>query len=207
MDANNNPNKDKVNNRTFAYREQSIDTLISAPLVATSKANAMMLIGQGRFLIENCFEKKENRYIPIMVNMVLQSGFINQEITEENQFSVSKAELTFQVPLVCLLPLNSLAIEHVKLDFGLDITSIRRGTTRESRKAEGKIPGVLKETTILNGRIATGKGSRKQNHGYDNKSHLAFSIEIKAQPLPKGTQTLLDLYTGAIVPVDGNKGT
>lgn len=205
MDANNNPNRDKANHRTFIYREQTIDTLISAPLVATSKANAMMLIGQARFLVENCFYNEENRYIPVMVNMVLQSGSVNQGYAEENRLSVSKAELTFQVPLICLLPLNSLAVEHVKLDFGLDITSIRRGPTRESHKAEGKILGVLKETTVLNGRIAKDNGQLKRSHGYDNKSHLSFSIEIKAQPLPKGTQTLLDLYTGAIVPVNGKK--
>jgi hypothetical protein len=32
--------------------------------------------------------------------------------------------------------------------------------------------------------------------------HIKMSIEVKAQALPKGTQTLLDIYTKAITPTN-----
>ena len=38
---------------------QSIDALISAPLTAISKANAMLLSGQAQFILEQCFKEKD----------------------------------------------------------------------------------------------------------------------------------------------------
>ncbi len=39
--------------------EQTIDSLISAPLMAASKANVAMALAQARFLKETCFNKEE----------------------------------------------------------------------------------------------------------------------------------------------------
>lgn len=191
----------KENRRTY-MGEQGIDSLISAPLMAASKANAMMLIGQARFLLENCFTVgADGRREPVMIEMVIQSGSLKTD-GQNGSYFIASSELTFQVPLISLLPFNNLGVEQIKMDFGLNITSMRRGHTREEHARHGKLSGVLKSDTILNGRISShdrnGKGKRKRD--YDHEAHLRVSIEMKSFPLPKGTQTLLDLYDRAIAP-------
>lgn len=39
----------------------SIESLISAPLTAVSKANAMMLGGQVQFILDYCFKEKKRK--------------------------------------------------------------------------------------------------------------------------------------------------
>jgi hypothetical protein len=181
--------------------EQTIDSLISAPLVAASKANANMLTGQVRFLIENCFTKQaDGSYQPIFITMTLQSASVNTS----NGFSISNPVMQFQVPIISLLPLNSLVVDSLKIDFGLDITSVRRGKSRDERRKTGSLmAGTIRNTAVLSGKIAetensTGKKGPCPNDGM----HIKMSIEVKAQALPKGTQTLLDIYTKAITPTN-----
>ena len=50
--------------------ELNIESIISAPLVAASKANVVMVTGQTRFLLDYCFKKNDNNtYEPIMIEM------------------------------------------------------------------------------------------------------------------------------------------
>ena len=69
----------------YTRHENNIESLISAPLRAVSKANMLMLSGQTKFVLNNCFDvSEEGLYRPKMVNMTIQRG--NSE------------ELTFRVP-------------------------------------------------------------------------------------------------------------
>lgn len=123
----------------YARHENNIESLISAPLRAVSKANMLMLSGQTKFVLNNCFDvSEEGLYSPKMVNMTIQRG--NSE------------ELTFQVPLLSLLSLNSLAVEQVKLDFSLDITStsnyeFRQGE-EDAMKRSQKVKAHLRRNSV-----------------------------------------------------------
>lgn len=181
--------------------EQSIDSLISAPLVAASKANAMMTTGQVRFLMENCFEKQDDgSYTPVMIKMTLQSSAIHTDNQSENGFSIASRSIGFQVPVISLLPLNSLVVDSLNVDFGLDITSVRSGKTREQYSAEGKLSGTVKKTAVMSGRISRTTGG-KSRRNRNERIHINMSFEVKSQPLPEGTRTLLDLYTKTITPL------
>lgn len=186
----------------FFRQIQNIESLISAPLIAVSKANAMMLTGQARFLLENCFEKSNGKYMPILIEMTMKRGEV-QSSNDGGGIDIATQCIHFQVPLISLLPLNNLAIDKLKLDFGLNITSSFSGKGRKERKEEGKIPGVMKKTSILNGRIAEDdtKNGGKNKGGRQTSSQIKVSIEVKSQDLPKGTKTLLDLYSKMITPV------
>ena len=57
-------------------KELDIESLISAPLVAVSKANVVMAQGQTRFFLEYCFNKIGDNYEPIMIRMALKKAVI-----------------------------------------------------------------------------------------------------------------------------------
>ena len=203
--SNTNESRPTSTSHTGKYRmEQPIDSLISAPLVAATKANAMMFTGQTRFILENCFDKQDGRYVPVMLEMTFQTGTVMQDRQSENGFNISTQSMNFQIPLISLLPLNSLVIDSLKLNFGLDITSVYQGKSRSERLTEGELPGVLKHTTVMLGRIAqtdNPSGSKQKMDSAPRKAHLKISIEVKAQALPKGVQSLLDVYSRSIAPI------
>lgn len=202
--SNTNGSRPTSTSHTGRYRtEQPIDSLISAPLVAVTKANAMMFTGQTRFILENCFDKQDGRYVPVMLEMTFQTGTVMQDQQSENGFNISTQSMNFQIPLISLLPLNSLVIDSLKLNFGLDITSVYQGKSRSERLTEGELPGVLKHTTVMSGRITQtdkSSGGKQKMDSTPRKAHLKICIEVKAQALPKGIQSLLDIYSRSITP-------
>ena len=110
--------------------------------------------------------------------------------------------MAFQVPLLCLLPLNSLAIDKINVDFDLEITSV--GSYDYKSQVNAGVQLVEKKA-VLNGRIAPAKQEYKKNsrEQYDStlSSRLKVNIHAGRLPLPKGVLTLLDLYTKSIQPI------
>ena len=165
----------------YTRHENNIESLISAPLRAVSKANMLMLSGQTKFVLNNCFDvSEEGLYRPKMVNMTIQRG--NSE------------ELTFQVPLLSLLPLNSLAVEQVKLNFSLDITSTSNYEFRQGEE------DAMTRKSALNGRFVK---NNKDSHRHS--THMNINIDAKSIPIPNGMKTLIDLYSKVIIPTNNNE--
>jgi len=178
--------------------ELNIESIISAPLVAASKANVVMVTGQTRFLLDYCFTKKENSntYEPVMIEMVMIKGIVDPAKNSEDDDYIKKAEMTFSIPLLCLVPINSLAIDKVTVDFDMEITSV---TSYESDK------GIINKQAQLNGKISKkedgGNESGKGQYKSQSSSKLAVNIHAGPLPLPVGVLTILDLYTKAIQPI------
>lgn len=176
--------------------ELNIESIISAPLIAASKANVMMLSGQTRFLLDYCFEKRDDSYQPVMIEMLLVQPVMDptKQPTDPGYISIEK--MTFQVPLLCLLSLNSLAIDKVNVDFDLEITSV--GSYQSN-------VDVMERKAVLNGRVAsvpqkTEKGTHEQLTN-QTSSRLKVNLNVGSLPLSKGVLTILDLYTKAIQPI------
>jgi hypothetical protein len=178
--------------------ELNIESIISAPLVAASKANVVMVTGQTRFLLEYCFRKKENEdtYQPVMIEMSMVRGVIDNTKKPGDPDYVSKAEMSFNIPLLCLVPLNSLVIDKVTVDFDMEITSV---TSYESNN------GIIDKKAQLNGRISNNNNSTDQNKNNNQlSSKLKVGINAGPLPLPLGVLAIIDLYTKAIQPLPTN---
>ncbi|MBN8838368.1 MAG: DUF2589 domain-containing protein [Sphingobacteriia bacterium] len=215
-----------TNNDTKSFKpdfksEINIESIISAPLVAASKANVEMLKGQTRAIIDNCFTKvKRNNgpdkqsdptakndtkdegdnsdsdyiYEPIMINLTLKRTFLHEETNKQGEkiTELRESGLTFAVPVICLMPINSLAIDKVNVDFDMEITSV---TSWHNEK------GIITRQAQLNGKISNSTNSNDNRH-YKNKSTSSLRVNINAGqlPLPTGVLTILDLYVKNIQP-------
>lgn len=188
-------NKQHIFKPQFAA-ELNIESIISAPLIAASKANVMMLAGQTKFLLDYCFNKQDDVHQPVMVEMLLTQPVINPTKKPSDPEYISIEKMAFQVPLLCLIPLNSLAVDKVNVDFDLEITSV--GSYQSNID-------VVERKAVLNGRVASAtQPSEKNSHGqYTNQSFSRLKVNINASclPLPKGVLAILDLYTKTIQPV------
>lgn len=212
-----------VKNQSFDpnfSRALDIESLISAPLVAVSKANVTMAQGQTRFLLEYCFNKVGEKYEPVMIQMALIKGVVVPEIAAVKRIepsapgvlpivagvnakpavpaSIQNVTTYFNIPLLTIIPLNSLAVEKVSIDFDMEITSVTAQPTDTANESNNKITDKKAQ---LYGKVSydpnTDSGQSNQN-----KSKLSNKIKVNVNagtlPLPSGILTIIDLYTKAI---------
>jgi hypothetical protein len=190
---------DVIKNGNFD-NQIDIEALISAPLVAASKANVVMLTGQTRFLLEYCFHKNnKGTYIPVIIEMILTRGFLSEDENRENPGSTVKTikqeKLKFGVPLLSLVPINSLAINKVTVDFEMEITSTN---VWESTTANDSGKTITKKQVALKGKI---KSEDKSKYKSSMSSKLKVNIEVNPLPLPLGLLSIMELYSKSIQPL------
>lgn len=194
-------------------RGMSIDQVISAPLVAASQANSMMLRDQARFLMDFCFDTTEEKnesdevvgltHTPRMINMVLKRMVIDPDQDAGQADAYKTVEMTFSVPVLTLIPINSIAVDEVNIEFDMEITS---QSSESSEGGDG--PGLKKEKakTELKGKISyDSKEGGKKSTKRQNSSKLKVNVHAKTLPLPVGITAMLDMYSKAIHPVEKDK--
>ncbi len=193
---------DNINNQNLKPKtnsEISIDAMISSPLVAASKANTEMMLGQTNFYLRNCFKRNDdNSYDPVMIRMSSKRQVIDNNKLPSDPDYITIKRMEFEVPLFCLIPINSLAVDNITVDFDMEITSTSSWTVTD--KDRGAKKRVIKKQAQLNGKIS---GESKQDSQYQRKSSSKLKVHINASPLPLplGMLTILELYSKNINPV------
>lgn len=169
-----------VQNSDPNFRDQeseiNLDSIISAPMVAVSKANSIMLSGQSDFIINYCFNRliaSDNTvtYEPKMIVLVVKKG------TENTSF--------IEIPLLTLLPINSLAIDKMRVKFNMEITSI------SSYKANSN--DSLDRKAQLSGKLSGDK--KNKDDRLDSSKNLSVYVEASKLPLPNGLLNIIDMFS------------
>lgn len=101
-----------------------LDSLVSAPLIAASDANEAILKQQTQFILDTCFTVDEDIKTPVMVKMRLSKTSIDYT-KPNNELSLESRDIVFQVPLISLLPINSLGVNSIDIDFNMEVTSMK----------------------------------------------------------------------------------
>lgn len=203
--------------------------LIGAPLKAATDANAMIAKSQTDFILEYCFEYenadaaesdlKSAKRRPVMIPFRLERQMVDSNTGED----LGKTSMEFSVPLLTLVPINSLAVETLKINFDMEVKSSRefRRETSDDRQAR-------KKETSTNSDGASGSANKKitksyQPHEFDTELHGTLSSKSSDQkskdsvasyevtltagqlPLPRGVTAILDIFTKNLTPMPVNK--
>jgi hypothetical protein len=189
------------------YSGSDIAAIIGAPLVAAAHANAMMAREQIKFLMSFCFTKKGDVYEPVMIRMLITKSVIVPPEKEGDVHSLRKVTTTFDLPLLTVIPINSLSVQTMEVDFDLEVTShINIPSSNDS-------PGNLKsdhKSVKMMGKISS-SSNPSENPGDDKynrsgSSKLKVNIKSGPLPLPVGLTSILDVYAKNIHPVELNPG-
>ena len=123
-------------------RALNIAELIGAPLAAAASANSQMLKLQTAYLIETCFVKKEeDSYEPVMIEMSITRSAIDNSQRDNPTFKKYSAK--FKVPLLTLIPINTLAVDNIDINFSLEIISQTEVTSEQSLKGDANTKASL----------------------------------------------------------------
>ena len=175
----------KINNQKYfssLSTGSTLESLISAPLTAISKANAMLLSGQAQFILDYCFMKDGDSYIPITIKM---------------EYSRNGEKAYFHLPLLTILPLNNLAVDKVDVNFNMEVTSTTTHAPSKTLLSNPAKPKILRKKARIGAKIAPPEKAKYTNN--PSKNGISVSIEAKQIPLAKGITTLIDVYSKNII--------
>ena len=116
-----------------------------------------MVFGQNQLLLRNCFQRRaDGSYDPVMIQMSLMKSFINHDKQPGDADYIEVQRLDFQLPLICIIPLNSLVIDKVTVDS-------RYGNYFRQFRGKATDDRVLRKPAQLNGKIASSNDDSKVN--------------------------------------------
>ncbi|MCC2616111.1 DUF2589 domain-containing protein [Aestuariibacter halophilus] len=188
-----------------------IKSLIAAPLKAAADANGMMARTQTQFMLSTCFEKGSSDtdpLKPIMITFTVTRSIIKSDGTPATP---PTAEVTFTLPLLTIIPLNSLAVDNVTVNFEMEVkssTSTDNETSSEQETAAkaditAKYNAGLFSVEVHGSVSHNSKttSSEKQHYEASNQAKYEINVHAGQLPLPKGVTTIIDAFTKNIDPI------
>lgn len=161
-------------NEALNHQAILVENLLAAPLIAAASANSEMAKKQAKFLMDSCFDSDNGVFTPKMISMSVKSNNPSDEI------------ITFQLPLITILPFNSLCVTDVSVKFDLEIISHQNLTTNDDQNNTQKMQ--------MRGSISSPSNNKNQNQRR-NKPKMSVEINGGSIPLPIGLTTLLEFYS------------
>lgn len=196
-----------------------MESLIGGPLNAAAKANSAMALTQTRFMLDTCFNmaKKDKggneiptQYEPIMIDMILTRSVISED--KDGKVSVIPASTKFTLPLLTILPINSLAVETVDINFEMEVKSSFSEDDNKAKESESKGEGSFEtklgwgplSVSIKGSASYSSKDSETHNTHYEKSNSAKYTVNVHAGqlPLPKGVNTIIEAFTKAIQPIE-----
>ena len=193
-----------------------MDSLIGGPRNAAAKANAAMAMTQTMFMLNTCFEKKDDNYKPIMINMTLTRGIITPPATGDDGKPVGETEIksfdtAFNLPLLTIIPLNSLAVETVDIGFEMQVNSSygeeksEDHSTKLAASADIEVKAGWGPVSVtVRGSVSYDKEDTSSFSSHYQKSNTAkYTVNVHAGqlPLPTGVTTIIQAFANSIEPV------
>lgn len=206
-----------------------MSSLIGAPLNAAAKTNSAMAVTQTKFILDTCFEhtsdtnnnsnnnsNDQQGYKPIMITMSLQRPVIQppENPTDSNPNpapQIHSATTTFRLPLLTIIPINSLGVDNVNVTFEMEVKSsyseeqseqheksIQAGASFDVKVGWGPISAEVKGSASYDQ-----KDSSTHSTHYQKSNSAKYTVLVHAGqlPIPKGVNTIIEAYTNAIQPI------
>lgn len=189
-----------------------MDSLIGGPLNAAAKANSAMALTQTKFMLDTCFDTDTSTSTPTlsptMIYMTLTRAVIDENASPP---SIQQANTTITLPLLTIIPLNSLGVDDVNITFEMEVKSSygedssqsTTSTTHTSGSFEAKFGwGPISATVKGNASYDKTDSSNFSTH-YQKSNSAKYTVLVHAGqlPLPKGVNTIIEAYTNAIDPI------
>jgi len=193
-----------------------MDALIGGPLNAAAKANSAMALTQTAFLLDTCFKKTEgDNYEPIMIKMSLTRGVIQAGADEKTPPTIDSFETKFELPLLTIIPLNSLGVDNVDITFEMEVKSSYGEDTHDEKSKQLKAESSFEAKVGYGPFSASIKGSvsydqkessTKDTH-YQKSNSAKYTVKVHAGqlPLPQGVTTIIDAFSKSIEPIEIKK--
>jgi hypothetical protein len=169
-------------------------------------------------------------YKPIMINMSLTRQVITpigesaakawatytpaEKVTNaaaEPKTDIQNITTAFNLPLLTIIPLNSLAVQTVNITFEMEVkSSYGEDHSQESSKSmaaeasfEAKVNYGIFSASVKGSASTKSEDKTSESSHYEKSNSAKYTVAVTAGqiPLPGGVKTIIDAFAGAIIPV------
>ncbi|WP_417319519.1 DUF2589 domain-containing protein [Emcibacter sp.] len=205
-----------TNNQLVSMAQQftglPMGSLIGGPLMAAAKANNTMALSQVNFMLTTCFYVENDAYKPVMIEMELIRGVIIPGATPADKPTMEEISTTIRLPLLTIIPLNSLAVDNVDITFEMEVKSSygesESAQQQNEMQAEASFEAKLGygpfSVSISGSVSASSSSSSEQESHYEKSNSAKYTVAVHAGqlPLPDGVKTIIDAYSQNIAPIE-----
>ncbi len=204
-----------------AFTGLPMDDLIGGPLNAAAKANSAMALTQTQFMLNTCFSTKKVdgaiSYEPIMIKMSLTRGAIVPGTLDPatgvtSPPTITSFETKFDLPILTIIPLNSLAVDNVDINFEMEVKSSygEETSTSQEKEVAASASWEIKagwgpvSAKITGNASYNSKDSASFNSHYEKSNSAKYTVNVHAGqlPLPNGVNVIIGAFTNAIQPYE-----
>lgn len=203
-----------------------MNDLIGVPLMAAATANSQMGMTQVKYMLDLCFKNKtdtsdpknpKTSYEPVMIDMSMTRHVIVPSAEESTDGKISAPLIkpmttNIKLPLLTIIPLNSLAVETVDVNFDMEVKSSYSEEHTESHKKDLKAESSFEAkigygifSATIKGSVSYDSSSEKSAKSHYEKSNSAkYTVAVHAGqlPLPQGVNVIIQAYTNNIGPIE-----
>lgn len=166
-------------------------------------------------------------YDPIMINLSLSRPSLdengNQLLIDEydsktkemKKVAAPSAEFSIKVPLLSVIPINSLGVQSAEINFEMEVKSSSEEKTSESTTkktaGEGSFEASMGwgpfKVSVKGSASYSSEDAKSRDTHYQKSNNAKYTVNVKAGqlPLPTGVTTILDIYAKNIFPVSSVK--
>jgi len=168
---------------------------------------------QTQFMLNTCFSYVQGEgYTPIMINMSLTRGVLTPGAAPGDDPTISQITTKFDLPILTIIPLNSLAVDAVDINFDMEVKSsygeetnasqtetIAASTEWEAKVGYGPFSASIKGSASYD---STNQSSQGSHYEKSNSAKYTVNVHAGQLPLPMGVTTIIDAFTKSIDPIE-----
>jgi hypothetical protein len=124
---------------------------------------------------------------------------------------IQEMKTQFNLPMLTVVPLNSLAVDSVDITFEMEVKSSFSEEETQTSEKEMKTAGSFEakagwgpfSVTVKGSASYDSKDSSTHSTHYQKSNSAKYTVNVHAGqlPLPKGVNTIIDAFTNAIQPI------
>lgn len=182
------------------FKGLPMDTLIAAPLIATAEAQQKLTATAWDFYQNVAFEHDNNGNNTNKARVV---EFEIQRPVQQNDGTMTTMPQKVSAPFVGLVPIPSLLVDHVDVDFQMEVTDTQ--VTKQETKADADVKASAKWFLFkaeLNGKVST---SRENTRTTNQTAKYQVHVSASQQPPTEGLSKLMDIMANCVEPLDCKK--
>lgn len=182
------------------FKGLPIAELIAAPLTAACDSQKKLAQSAYEFMTEIGF-KDENATEPRMLSFNLQRPV---------EGSASPMNIQVNAPFLGLVPLPSLLIEDVQIDFQMEVTTTETSKETKTSEATTSASGSFKfgcfgkGSVNVNGKVAS---SRENTRSTNQTAKYQVHVSARQQQQTEGLSKLMDIMASCIEPISNDSAS
>lgn len=182
-----NPGPLRAPSTNFTSELNNIDfqKMIGGPLQACVNAQVASSLATVDFINQVGFAEVNGKKELVMVDFSHTRNDVNADGT------ANKTEVSIKVPLLAMLPIPSLRIEHVIIDFNVKLNSVETSKVEESIGVNAEISGGWGPVHFK----VSASYQRKSTTGVEVRKEYALNVNVKAvqDEIPAGLEKILNM--------------